>query len=72
MYINTIPIQKRYIDNSYYADLPICFVDDWSELENEEFLRNEYIRIKSSSSWNLEKLNFNYWKNLIEDTIKTL
>lgn len=72
MYINTIPIQKRYIDNSYYADLPICFVDDWSELENEDFLRNEYIRIKSSSSWNLEKLNFNYWKNLIEDTIKTL
>jgi hypothetical protein len=72
MYINTIPIQKRYIDNSYYADLPICFVNDWSELENEEFLRNEYVRIKHNSSWNLEKLNFNYWKKLIETEIEKL
>lgn len=68
LYANTIPIQKRNIDNSYYTDLPICFVNEWYELENEEFLRNEYIRIKYHTVCNLEKLNFDYWKQKILNT----
>lgn len=72
MYVDTIPIQKRYIDNSYYQDLPICFVNDWNELEDEQFLKNEYIRIKNNKCWNFEKLKFFYWKNLIETEIKKL
>lgn len=71
MYINTIPIQKRYIDTSYYFDLPICFVDDWAELENIDFLISEYKRIMSTQ-WNLDKLYFKYWKELIESEINQL
>lgn len=64
MYINTIPIQKKSINTLYYTDLPICYVDDWEQILDEQFLIKEYIRIKSIN-WNLEKLDFNYWKNLI-------
>jgi hypothetical protein len=63
LYLNTIPIEKRNINNSYYRDLPICFVDYWEEI-TEEFLNKEYDRILSAS-WNLQKLDFNFWKNKI-------
>lgn len=63
LYIGTIPIQKRDINNQFYTDLPICFVDDWNQL-NEEFLLKEFDRI-NSTSWNMDKLTFKYWRNLI-------
>jgi hypothetical protein len=63
LYMNTIPIEKRNINNQFYTDLPICFVDDWEEI-TETFLENEYIRI-TNSKWNLDKLQFEYWKNKI-------
>lgn len=63
LYLNTIPIEKRNINNSFYKDLPICFVDDWNEI-TLEFLEKEYNRI-ISNSWNLCKLDFDYWKNKI-------
>lgn len=64
MYIDTIPIQKKCINNKFYSDLPICFIDEWEQLEDEQFLLKEYIRLKSKKH-NLEKINFNYWENLI-------
>jgi hypothetical protein len=63
LYLNTISIEKRNINNSFYKDLPICFVDDWDEI-NEDFLNKEYDRIKSKI-YNLNKLDFNYWKSII-------
>lgn len=62
-YMNSIPIEKRNINNQFYTDLPICFVDDWEEV-TEEFLNSEYHRIKSST-WNIAKLTFTYWKEKI-------
>lgn len=67
LYLNTIPIEKRNINNSFYEDLPICFVDEWEEI-TEDFLNNEYIRI-INTKYNLEKLDFNYWKNKIRNTL---
>ena len=63
LYMGSIPIEKRNINNSYYTDLPICFVDSWEEI-TEDFLIKEYDRI-TSTTWNLEKMDFNYWKNKI-------
>lgn len=63
LYMETIPIEKRNINNQFYTDLPICFVDDWKEI-TEDFLENEYIRIKQFI-WNMKKLSFEYWKNKI-------
>ena len=63
LYMNTIPIEKRNINNQFYTDLPICFVNDWEEV-TEDFLSKEYIRIKTNEC-NLDKLNFEYWKTKI-------
>jgi hypothetical protein len=63
LYVDTIPIEKRNPNNRFYIDLPICFVDEWEDL-TEGYLELEFMRIKASK-WNLEKLNFEYWKNKI-------
>jgi hypothetical protein len=63
LYVGSIPIEKRNINTRFYTDLPICFVDNWEDL-TPEFLEIEYLRIKSGV-WNLEKHNFEYWKNKI-------
>ena len=63
LYMGVIPIEKRNINNQFYTDLPICFVDDWWDI-TETFLVREYERIKSKK-WNMDKISFNYWKNKI-------
>jgi hypothetical protein len=63
LYLGSIPIEKRNINNSFYTDLPICFVDSWSDI-TEDFLNSEFERIKNSK-WNLEKLKFSYWEEKI-------
>jgi hypothetical protein len=65
LYTGTIPIEKRNINNSFYRDLPICFVNDWCEI-NEKFLEEEFLRIKNKNH-NFLKLNFDYWKQRIEN-----
>jgi len=63
LYMGVIPIEKRNLNNRFYEDLPICFVNDWEQI-TEEFLQREYVRIKTVE-WNLEKLNFKYWADKI-------
>jgi hypothetical protein len=63
LYMGSIPVQRRGINNQFYKDLPICFVNSWEEV-TEDFLNVEYKRI-SEQLWNLEKLNFSYWSNKI-------
>jgi hypothetical protein len=65
LYIGTIPIVKNGINVGFYDELPICYVDDWNEI-NEDFLNKEYERIYNTK-WNLEKLDFNFWKNKIKN-----
>ena len=60
-----IPIEKRNLNNRFYEDLPICFVNDWEEI-TEEFLVRELIRIRTTD-WNMEKLTFAYWANKIQN-----
>lgn len=64
LYMNTIPIEKRNINNQFYTDLPILFVDDWEEI-TERLLHDSFMRM-TSETWNLEKLTFEYWQNEIE------
>jgi hypothetical protein len=64
LYMGSIPIEKRNINNQFYKDLPICFVDSWSEI-TEKFLESEYERIRNTF-WNMEKLDFSYWANKIQ------
>ena len=66
LYMGVIPIVVRAAWNRYFTDMPICFIDKWTDL-TEKFLNAEYNRIKSQH-WDLSKLNFEYWKNLILST----
>jgi hypothetical protein len=70
LYMGSIPIEKRNINNQFYTDLPICFVDDWEEV-TEEFL-NKWLDEASSKSWNMDKLMFNYWKERVLSCKKVL
>jgi hypothetical protein len=63
LYMNTIPIEKRNINNQFYTDLPILFVDDWEEI-TERFLHDSFMRM-TSTKWDLKKLTFEYWQNEI-------
>ena len=36
--MGSIPIELRNLNNRFYIDLPICFVDDWKEV-TESFLK---------------------------------
>lgn len=67
LYVGSIPVEKRNKNNRFYEDLPICFVNEWSEI-TEEFLNDEYERI-INSKWNTEKLDFVYWENKIKNNI---
>lgn len=65
LYVGSIPILKKTINSDYYNDLPICFVNDWIQLRDEVYLNQELIRLQNTK-FNLNKLFFEYWKNLIE------
>lgn len=67
LYIGGIPIEKNNRNNAFYKDLPICFVDEWRDI-TEDFLNSEFDRIRSKC-WNLEKLDFDFWKTKINNTL---
>ncbi len=59
LYMGSIPIVKRDIAFEEFNDLPICFINDWTQI-TEDFLKLEEKRIKSTV-WNLDKLKVSYW-----------
>jgi len=63
LYLGSIPIEKRCPNNTFYEDLPICFVDSWDQV-TENFLNSEYERI-THNQCGTSKLYMSYWLNLI-------
>lgn len=70
LYLSTIPIVKRSINTEFYNNLPICYIDDYKQI-TEEFLNSEYERI-SNIKYDLNKLDFDYWKREIWENKKLL
>jgi hypothetical protein len=68
LHVNTIPIQKKNINNKNWRELPICWVDKWEQITDENFLNSEYDRI-TKNTINKTKLDFNFWKNKILNSI---
>ena len=69
LYMGSIPIVRTDIGYLEFEDLPICFINDWSEI-TLDFLNNEKNRI-FSKQWSLEKLKVSYWINRISESFKT-
>lgn len=64
LYIGTIPIQKKTVNNQEWRELPFCWIDSWGQIKDVNFLMSEYKRI-SSLKFDVSKLRFSYWKKLI-------
>ena len=64
LHMGSIPIVRKDSNNwAYGHDLPILFVDDWKEVTEQ--LLNDKWEYFTTTTWNMSKLNFDYWKNLI-------
>ena len=65
--MGSIPIVIYEETHHLFNDLPILFINDWSEI-TEEFLNEKYDEY-NKKSWNLEKLKIEYWTNFIKNNI---
>jgi hypothetical protein len=63
LYSRTIPIIQRCKSLNRFSDLPVLYTDDYSEI-SEDYL-NEVYEDYSNREWDLSKMFFSYWKNLI-------
>ncbi len=64
LYCGSIPIEKLNKNNAFHDDLPICFVEEWSQI-TKSFLEEQYELIMSKN-WNFDKLSFKFWENKIK------
>jgi hypothetical protein len=63
LYLNTVPVVEYHECFSQFTDLPILFVDDYS-IVTYEYLEHQK---PNFTHRNIEKLDINYWKNLIKN-----
>jgi hypothetical protein len=63
LYMGSIPIVKYENTHSLFTDLPILFINDWSQI-NEDFLNSKYEEY-IEKDWNLNKLKMKFWKDFI-------
>tara|TARA_R100000005_G_C4976831_1_gene187939 strand:- start:521 stop:1321 length:801 start_codon:yes stop_codon:yes gene_type:complete len=63
LYLRTIPIVLRVEGMRYFEDLPIYFVDDWSEITEESL--NKFYQKMLNSEYNLGKMKISWWKDKI-------
>lgn len=63
MYLGCIPIVKKYITHEFEEELPIVFVDSWSEV-TEEFLKQKFETI-DKTLFKSKILTNNYWEQKI-------
>jgi hypothetical protein len=69
LYMGTIPIVERNINNRFYMSLPIVPVSDWEEV-TESFLNREFDEISDIKRYfdgDKKLLTFAYWKEKIEN-----
>jgi hypothetical protein len=71
LYLGRIPVVKRDTNNRYYEDLPILFVNEWSEI-TEKLLRDNLDRLSIDENFNTNKLKFSWWKERITTILKDL
>jgi hypothetical protein len=69
LYLGRIPITKRCKNTKYYENLPVLYVDDWSEI-TEELLISKLEWFSTVSNFNLEPLKIGYWIDKIYSSIK--
>lgn len=64
LYSRTIPVVRYEDAHRNFKDLPILFVNDWSEV-TEEFLHTEYSKM-CSRAWDYSKMSLKWWAKQFE------
>jgi hypothetical protein len=67
LYLRTIPIVIYHNHFKDMQDLPILFINDWSEV-TEEFLNSKWEEM-STKEWNFDKLKMSWWENFIRSKV---
>lgn len=67
LYLGRIPITKRNSNTKFYENLPVLFVDDWSEI-TEDLLLSKLEWFSNLDNFDLEPLKMSYWINKIYNT----
>lgn len=62
--LGCVPIMKHSLLDPMFEDLPVIFVNDWSEV-TEQFLDQQYSALRARS-YKFEKTRADYWINLIK------
>ena len=65
LYMGTIPIVKRDLNNRFYEELPVCFVDEWEQCTKEFLMEQHYLITAYLNAKQQTMLTFDYWKNKI-------
>ena len=63
IYLGVIPIIQNHIHNIQFDHLPVLLINDWNII-TEEYLLKMYKEFKFKQ-FSLEKININYWKEII-------
>lgn len=69
LYLGSIPIVERRPAYDYIDALPVLTVDSFESISNE--LLYKYLK-DSNNNFNLEFLDFTYWKNMITKEVENL
>jgi len=68
LYMGSIPIVKKDINNWFYNSLPILYVEDWNDITEGLLVELSDIYNNPDDS-DLEMLSFEYWKNYIRSYV---
>ena len=67
LYMGSIPIVQRHLALDEFQDLPIAWINDWSEV-TPSWLDETYARMTDPqivATYNMDKLRMSYWKSKI-------
>lgn len=62
--LGAIPVVKHYELDDLYSDMPVLFVHEWEEI-NEDFLKQKYQEIKAKN-WDKSRAYFDFWLKKIQ------
>lgn len=63
--LGSVPIVFSSTINELYTDLPVLIIENFEQL-NEDYLNEQYNKIISKDTYKFDKLNTEYWKNILE------
>tara|TARA_Y100000591_G_scaffold326435_1_gene349103 strand:+ start:8010 stop:9047 length:1038 start_codon:yes stop_codon:yes gene_type:complete len=72
LYSGSIPITKKHLIYTSFTTLPKILVEDYEVINHKFLIDKLQDLIKNKENYNLEELDFKYWKNIIQNKTSDL